>query len=68
MEFLSEHSCRMSIVVFALMQLFVLNGLIVKSEEYSKAWPLLDALLQLATVVCDCTKGSLLVINFCRLV
>ncbi|KZR96433.1 Uncharacterized protein APZ42_009229 [Daphnia magna] len=58
----------MSIVVFALMQLFVLNGLIVKSEEYSKAWPLLDASLQLATVVCDCTKGSLLVNNSCRLV
>ncbi|KZR97368.1 Uncharacterized protein APZ42_007800 [Daphnia magna] len=46
------------------MQLFVLNGLIVKSEEYSKAWPLLDASLQLATVVCDFTKGSLLVNNF----
>ncbi|KAI9560557.1 hypothetical protein GHT06_011500 [Daphnia sinensis] len=54
-------------VVLAFIQLLVLKGLIVKSDEYSNACPLFRALLQLATVVYVCTKGSLLVISFCRL-
>ncbi|KAI9562510.1 hypothetical protein GHT06_009952 [Daphnia sinensis] len=49
------------------MQLLMLKGLIVKSEEYSNACPLFRALLQLTTVVWVCTKGSLLVVSFCRL-
>jgi hypothetical protein len=62
-ELVLAHSCRISIVVFALTQALVLNGLMVKSDVYSKAWPLVVALLQFPTDTCDCTRGSLLVIN-----
>lgn len=45
------------------MQLLVLNGFMVKSDVYSKACPFSAYLLQFLTKVCDCTKGSLLVIS-----
>lgn len=62
-ELVLVHSCKTSIAVFALMQTLLLNGLMVKSDVYLKAWPLLVTLLQFPTDTCDCTRGSLLVVN-----
>jgi hypothetical protein len=50
-ELVSAQCSRVNIVLFAFMQLFVLNGRIVKSDAYSRACPVVAALLQLATDV-----------------
>jgi hypothetical protein len=68
MVLVSVQGSNTNIVLFAVIQKFMLNGLIVKSAAYSSACRVLPFSLQLATVVWECTTGSfvMLVRRGCR--
>ena len=58
MVLVSVQGSNTNIVLLAVVQKLVLNGLIVKSAAYSRACRTLLFSLQLATVVWECTTGS----------